>query len=595
MCAKFGLHLNISFEYNPTSGVAGLLGVEDITPLDGVPQRNVRSSDISGYTAGSSNTASSVSPKKVKPPPKGIRVSQATHLSGSSASSFEAIRQQPQKPLPKERMIYLKRKYANHELVYNILDCLDRIIADVPSEQAQKVPETKPSQVKRDATAVVATNQKKTKLANIPELCRPEKITFVKGSKNSLKYYPAKAMALKENDEYLVEFYNGILRTVQKEHIFENFQDPDFEKKAMYMKATRKRVEPDPALIVDLFIEDDDWYCRLITDHVDLDRVHISSLFLTQEMITGVTRSKVEVHSQSSDAKQSFDYTAATPSKSSVPSSSSEGSEFRDESKQLIPGCDPEQTFFLPFTDDKLKGKKITASAKNEEILGPLNEGNWFKGFAFILTCSKYCVSVSRQDILGSDDENFVFTKIPFVYDHLQAQIRMAGGLVFDSYSDVPTRLHKNLFLIAPKPCATARYIECMTFNVKLICHEWIVRCSQSRSVVPFQELPLGWSIERKCYVNSFDRKNATPFLNVTVTITRSPQNNFFKFWSRLMKYCGADVKPSRRSIKAPDTIVIENGGRPPITVSTMWVLQSILHGEMRNMDADIEYDTDLD
>lgn len=601
--AELDLRFMLSFQFNPISGAAALLGIDNINATNSnQEQTNKRISDISGYTAGSSNSASTCSATNIKPP-KGVRFSEATMISSSSGAT-ESRMFQPQSLLSKRRLAYLRKKYLNNELLYNILDFIDRGVTQIPQKDRHVL--SKPVQMKRDSKRLLQSDQKRIKLKDVEKLIPFERIVFAKCSTYSMKYYPGKAWALLSTGEYMIEFYNGLLKHVEKECIFDEFEDANTEKKVMLLRYAHKSAIP--ALILEIFTEDDEVFCKLVTDEGDLDRVHLSCLYLTEAMVEEMRNTrKRKLTLPIKKAKR--DYTAAKSSgqfdaslrkrpKRYISPSSSDDSEMPGDSAPLITGCEPERIFYVPFIDDKIKGKQLVASVKEQTVLGPLAEGDWFKDHLFILTCSQNSQSVSRNETT-SEDENFVFTDIPYVYSHLESQIKLAGGLVFENYTDVPLDLTRDLFLIAPRPCLTARYIECMTYNVKLICHEWIVRCAKAKAIVPFQELPLGWSIEEKRFINSFERVNTFPFLNLVVKITSQRHNNhFYEFWSRLMQYCGADVRPKRRNKSEVEAVIIESGydcDELPTAVTPLWVIQSILHGEMQPIFSRPEYELTMD
>lgn len=602
------------------------MGVDNISVTNIIPESaDKRLSDISGYTAGSSSSGSSCSATHVNPP-RGVRFSQATVASCSSSSSAASL-QKEHVVLPEQRLAYLKQKYTNSDLLFNVLDYIDSIIMQIPREEGpapQEEPHlNKPIQVKRVSKRLLDRDPKRLKFDEIPALRRlgSDKIVFAKLSKARIKYYAGKAWAALKSGEYLIEFYSGEVKPVPKDHVFEGFQDPRSERKVMFTRPDAQgRKVSIPALMLNVYDDDEGVLCNLMTDQGDINRVHISYVHMTEQMVRE-TNSRIRSEEAPKPVKKrklaacvappspphappvpkKGGKACATPTSSSSSSSaaSSDDSEAQGEADVVIAGCEAEQSFYVPYLDDKIKGKNTTPSNKEADVLGPLIKGNWFKGLAFILTCSKSCVSVARQDVV-TDDESFVFTEIPYVYSHLEAQIKLGGGCIFDSYSDVPPKLIENLHLVAPRPCLTARYIECMTYNVKLVCHEWIVNCCKAQACVALHELPLGWSLEKKRFISNFERQSTYPFVvsRIKVKIACQKDNSpFYDFWSRLMKYCGADVRQSNRTRLPSDTIIIETGyeNRSSIAVSPMWVVQSIIHGEVRDIDAHPVYDLELE
>lgn len=653
--AEFNLKMNLTLQFNTVSGAAALLGVDNVELSNGVdPQPDKRISDISGYTAGSSNSGSSCSATYINPP-KGMRLSEATVLSSSSLSTETRI-EQPQSLLSKKRLSYLREKYWNHELLYYVIDYIDQIVTQVPREDDQPNL-SQPMQIKRSSKRLLVKNPKRRKLEEISEVTTANKLVFAKSSKNSNKYFPAKTWSLLEGGDYMIEFYSGETKRVAKRNIFDEFQDCPVEKKVMFLKPNRYgRRNAIPALVLDLKTDDGDILCNLLTDEGDVDGVHVSYLYLTddilnelyparkQTLILPIKKSKrcyteTAGLDTAADAKQSkletgYVHIAGTEPEGAIdtgleqtldtdpdtttrscfhyePSetqrilrfASYASSASSDDSDPLVPplevaeGCDPEKKFYVPFREINLRSKFFEPNKKNCDLLGPLQEGDWFKGLAFILTCSKYCQPVDKQEMV-SDDENYVFSRVPFVYNHLVAQIKLGGGKIFESYSNVPSELIKNLVLIAPKPCLTARYIECMAFNVKMVCHEWIVNCCIAKAIIPHQELPLGWSVEQNRFISSFERQNTDPFANVSVRITsKTRDNSFFEFWSKVMRVCGAEVKPTRRVKFGKDLIILDRGyhyTELPIAVTPTWVIQCVLHGELKVIAAHEDYEYPL-
>lgn len=651
--ADFNLKMDLVVQFNPASGAALILGVDNIDICNGTPnQLQNRISDVSGYTAGSSNTGSSCSATYINPA-KGLRLSDATIFS-SSSNSTEARIQQPQKVLSRNRLAYLQEKYLNHELLYNILSYIDQIVTQVPHED-QQLNLSQPMQVKRSSKRLLQKNPKRRKLEEISEAITIDKIVFAKSSKNSNKYFPGKSFTITESGDYMVDFYNGESKRVAKQYVFEDFQESPTDMKVMFLKPNKYgRKTAIPALVLDIKVDDDEVLCNIMTDEGDVDDVHISYLYLTDSIINefnlarkkspielqkdkpcyietsdkldsathrettnftelelttelGVPSSsgqKPTVHiglepvtDNESETDRVFSATAvemSQPQRRYVPYLSSASSDDSDPPEEVVDGCHPEKVFYLPVLNVNVKSKSRTPTIKNSKFLGPLHRGNWFKDLAFILTCSRYCESVEEQETIATDDENYVFSEVPFVHTHLVAQIRLGGGCVFDNYADVPAEFRKKLLLVAPRPCLTARYVQCISYDIKVVSHEWIINCCKSKSILPYQELPLGWSIEMKRFLNNFERHSTEPFKNLAVRITSRTRNNtFFEFWSSIMRAGGAIVRPTRRIKFAKDLIIIDSGyhfTQLPVAVTPIWVIQSILHGEMRDISAERLY-----
>lgn len=55
---------------------------------------------------------------------------------------------------------------------------------------------------------------------------------------------------------------------------------------------------------------------------------------------------------------------------------------------------------------------------------------------------------------------------MPFFKDYLKQQIEAAGGTVYSNFENVPTNKYRNCFLLAPFPCITAKYVQCLAANI---------------------------------------------------------------------------------------------------------------------------------
>lgn len=55
---------------------------------------------------------------------------------------------------------------------------------------------------------------------------------------------------------------------------------------------------------------------------------------------------------------------------------------------------------------------------------------------------------------------------VPFFKDHLKQQIESAGGVVYNNFEDVPKKKYRTCCLLAPFPCITAKYVQCLAANI---------------------------------------------------------------------------------------------------------------------------------
>lgn len=123
----------------------------------------------------------------------------------------------------------------------------------------------------------------------------------------------------------------------------------------------------------------------------------------------------------------------------------SSGSDSYDEppvqEPDYVTGCEPE-TLFVLFGGDKvrLKGARghiPNAAVKDDDIVGPIVRGNWFNGLIFLLTASERKKTTPPPEEATTDSEEYVFSKVPFVHDRLELQIKLGGGRIVKSTSQL--------------------------------------------------------------------------------------------------------------------------------------------------------------
>lgn len=59
-----------------------------------------------------------------------------------------------------------------------------------------------------------------------------------------------------------------------------------------------------------------------------------------------------------------------------------------------------------------------------------------------------------------------IFSTLPFVKEYLQNQIEAGGGVIYNHFEDIPKNKYKQCKLIAARPCATAKYVQCLAANI---------------------------------------------------------------------------------------------------------------------------------
>jgi tumor suppressor p53-binding protein 1 len=135
-----------------------------------------------------------------------------------------------------------------------------------------------------------------------------------------------------------------------------------------------------------------------------------------------------------------------------------------------------------------------------EDILGPIpSSKTLFRNKHFILTCTipikgSKEASPSASDVSGvgcgskvwplhcplfysqtNDDQEPAdsmtnrlkkFAILPFVKEHLKNQIEAGGGKVYQHFEDIPKGKYKQCKLIAPHPCVTAKFVQCLAVDI---------------------------------------------------------------------------------------------------------------------------------
>ena len=76
--------------------------------------------------------------------------------------------------------------------------------------------------------------------------------------------------------------------------------------------------------------------------------------------------------------------------------------------------------------------------------------------------------------------------------------------LISSHFDDLPKNKYSVCKLIAPRPCLTAKYIQCLAADIKSVSHAWVIMsCINNRQMdVDSYILPSGWSIIKKCFIN---------------------------------------------------------------------------------------------
>ncbi|GLH07374.1 Tumor suppressor p53-binding protein 1 [Gryllus bimaculatus] len=257
---------------------------------------------------------------------------------------------------------------------------------------------------------------------------------------------------------------------------------------------------------------------------------------------------------------------------------------------------------------------------KLHETLGPIPEkgSKMFSGKCFLLTHSVYkpidnlkinpsLKSGKKSDQKSSSEESAFSddgfdSKIPFVKEHLKQQLEGGGGIVYESFEDVPEEQYQNCYLVTNRPSLTAKYILSLANGIKIIQHRWVIEEARGSSVsLASARCAAGWDLEGKCYVPpeaTVRTRKQKPLNKKEVGIVNESQT-FVKFWERILELMGANVRhispgsPEQdRQFSGVDVILTDSTCPPEVQdrarewsiplVSTVWVTQSLINWRIR-------------
>ncbi|XP_053983485.1 uncharacterized protein LOC128878885 [Hylaeus volcanicus] len=264
----------------------------------------------------------------------------------------------------------------------------------------------------------------------------------------------------------------------------------------------------------------------------------------------------------------------------------------------------------------KSRSKKKVEDEETIATLGPIpsTDSNLFKGMSFILTCASL-ETIDRYQAdskdCNSDPETEYeeeWTKKPFVRDRLNTQIIAGGGKVYTDFNEIPQDEYKSTKLITNVPNTTAKTLLCLSVGIPAYNHNWIIRCCQEGKIVnPAEdELPVGWSLDKKSYVDMFQRSDDKPLKHVVVIIpVLECEKQFTILWRQICENAGAVVllvdKPDAMESFVEGTVVLTNASCPSWAIgkanelqipllSTTWVIQCLIEGKLCQHDSHLRY-----
>ncbi|XP_072937931.1 uncharacterized protein [Epargyreus clarus] len=198
----------------------------------------------------------------------------------------------------------------------------------------------------------------------------------------------------------------------------------------------------------------------------------------------------------------------------------------------------------------------------------------------------------------GTDTEDMVFSDRPFNKERLKEQLEAGGGIVHSHFDDVPKNKYSVCKLIAPRPCLTAKYIQCIAADIRALSHAWVIMSCIGGQLpdADAYALPTGWSLLKDRFITwvpATGRRNTTFFKDKTILIC-GDQDTFVKFWERVCTLVGANtrvVNEEDLNMSGAVALVTEwdcphevqnkaNEDNIPL-VSTHWVIQCLIEGRV--------------
>ncbi|XP_018329504.1 uncharacterized protein LOC108739903 isoform X2 [Agrilus planipennis] len=555
----------------------------------------VSESDSSGYAADVSKTVSPLSGASATyiPPPKGSLAMRASLMSHSSSSSVpsSAAALNVQNLLKKSTSSYnktkepvsdLEKKWKNYQLVYSVLSAIDDSFVESSTnvekmdltESSNHIPQnSQPAHVppkKRGSFVIQGKDEKEPEIKKIRPNTFEEESMLVFAKWTDQRYYAGFIKGQSEN-KWTVEFLDGNFRNVSDEQII--FADVHSLIGYKVMVLEESGNVKCPGIVTAFHSEEEPMY-TVATDRGDFT-VSASNIYLTKHQaklvknnIEYLENSTASSSSQTSSVSlrncrsrnntyspkpgssgtqktllaKAFEMKMHAKSASELSTTTDEDvSENTSNGElKLVPGCDMELRY-QRVNNPSIKLKRCfgqlskSSSEKEVSTLGPLDvKGTWFKGFGFLLTCgSRPLFDATGEEDVGTDNEDYAFSKVPYVEDHLATQIKNGGGIIYSKFEDVPPKKYKVTYLVSWRPALTPKYIRGLAVGMRTVCHEWIVNCSIKKKRLTLQELPAGWSVEDHRFIESFERKTDKPFRSLHFKIAQLTSKLFYDFWSK--------------------------------------------------------------
>ncbi|XP_046624806.1 uncharacterized protein LOC124307320 [Neodiprion virginianus] len=266
---------------------------------------------------------------------------------------------------------------------------------------------------------------------------------------------------------------------------------------------------------------------------------------------------------------------------------------------------------------DRMKGRGRGKSKQihDDAELGPIPPASSliFENMSFILTStSSDVISRHHTDDSCSDpgtENEEEWLKTPFVKDRVKKQLVNGGGIVYDSFKQIPQSEYKKVKLITNVPNLTAKSIQCLSVGIPTYSHNWVIQCCRDKKTLKLTpyELPAGWSEEKRKYIESYDRLIKQPFNGMIIALpvldNRNVINRTIQFWRSICENAGAvvqiinDPETDLSHVTAvltdnrcPSWLVEKADSLQIPLVSTVWIVQCIIVGQSLQYDSHPKY-----
>ncbi|XP_026464958.1 TP53-binding protein 1-like [Ctenocephalides felis] len=360
------------------------------------------------------------------------------------------------------------------------------------------------------------------------------------------KYYAGRVVDVKDNNKFTIRFDDDHTKTLLNEYIIFGEQNIlPLHGQSIYVMLNNEE-EYVPAIVTSILEESNRVKYIVQTDGGESGSVMASDIYLTEDQarsIKEIHTSVSKVESNSTPKKMngqdvSLDNIIHGPRsrrqvtmKAITPKAGSSGlnkhkrtggrgskqRKFSESSDRSITEPPSPASYRVAGRLSGRRTSKVTGSLYDNSdpdtvnLLGPIPTSNKiFQKKCFLLTCTEDVsqkLKLARQEACeasGTDSEYSTDAEnctVPFMKERLRHQLEAGGGLGLVTLKKIPQNKYRTCILIAPRPCHTAKYIQCLAANIKAVLHTWVVDCCKSNKLLLEYDLPAGWSIERKCYV----------------------------------------------------------------------------------------------